>query len=120
VKLTAREKSELFGEGVVTVILLLLLNLSVYVLLDQMIESNPQLANGIFQIKMSLSFGPNHIRFWSWGWLFVCIMVILDVFVVYWRLMRRYRQMQLQHVIAELHYIANGHLNHRNSFSASW
>jgi signal transduction histidine kinase len=116
VKLTAREKSELFGEGVVTVILLLLLNLSVYVLLDQMIESNPQLANGIFQIKMSLSFGPNHIRFWSWGWLFVCIMVILDVFVVYWRLMRRYRQMQLQHVIAELHYIANGHLNHRIPF----
>ncbi|KRL41705.1 sensor histidine kinase [Liquorilactobacillus nagelii] len=115
-KLTAREKSELFGEGVVTVILLLLLNLSVYVLLDQMIESNPQLANGIFQIKMSLSFGPNHIRFWSWGWLFVCIMVILDVFVVYWRLMRRYRQMQLQHVIAELHYIANGHLNHRIPF----
>jgi signal transduction histidine kinase len=101
---------------VVTVILLLLLNLSVYVLLDQMIESNPQLANGIFQIKMSLSFGPNHIRFWSWGWLFVCIMVILDVFVVYWRLMRRYRQMQLQHVIAELHYIANGHLNHRIPF----
>jgi signal transduction histidine kinase len=116
VKLTAREKSELFGEGVVTVILLLLLNLSVYVLLDQMIESNPQLANGIFQIKMSLSFGPNHIRFWSWGWLFVCIMVILDVFVVYWRLMRRYRQMQLQHVIVELHYIANGHLNHRIPF----
>ncbi|MFT9051094.1 sensor histidine kinase [Liquorilactobacillus nagelii] len=115
-KLTAREKSELFGEGVVTVILLLLLNLSVYVLLDQMIKSNPQLANGIFQIKMSLSFGPNHIRFWSWGWLFVCIMVILDVFVVYWRLMRRYRQMQLQHVIAELHYIANGHLNHRIPF----
>lgn len=115
-KLTAREKSELFGEGVVTVILLLLLNLSVYVLLDQMIESNPQLANGIFQIKMSLSFGPNHIRFWSWGWLFVCVMIILDVFVVYWRLMRRYRQMQLQHVIAELHYIANGHLNHRIPF----
>ncbi|KRM06150.1 MAG: HAMP domain-containing sensor histidine kinase [Liquorilactobacillus ghanensis] len=115
-KLTAREKSELFGEGVVTVILLMLLNLSVYVLLDQMIESNPQLANGIFQIKMSLSFGPNHIRFWSWGWLLICVMILIDVFVVYWRLMRRYRQMQLQHVIAELHYIANGHLNHRISF----
>ncbi|KRL05421.1 sensor histidine kinase [Liquorilactobacillus oeni] len=115
-KLTAREKSELFGEGIVTVILLLLLNLSIYVLLDQMIESNPALANGIFQIKMSLAFGPNHIQFWSWGWVFLCAMLIADIFIVYWRLIRRYRQMQLQHVIYELHYIANGHLGHRIPF----
>ncbi|MFT8372801.1 MAG: HAMP domain-containing sensor histidine kinase [Liquorilactobacillus satsumensis] len=115
-KLTAREKSELFGEGVVTVILLLLLNLSIYVLLDQMIESNPALANGIFQIKMSLAFGPNHIQFWSWGWVFLCVMLVADIFIVYWRLIRRYRQMQLQHVIYELHYIADGHLGHRIPF----
>ncbi|EJE99859.1 sensor histidine kinase [Liquorilactobacillus mali] len=115
-KLTAREKSELFGEGVVTIILLLLLNLSIYVLLDQLIESNPELANGIFQIKMSLAFGPNHIQFWSWGWVFLTAMLIIDVFIVYWRLLRRYRQMQLQHVIFELHYIADGHLDHRIPF----
>lgn len=48
-KLTAREKSELFGEGIVTIILLLLLNLSIYVLLDQWVESNQELANGIFR-----------------------------------------------------------------------
>lgn len=117
-KLTAREKSELFGEGIVTVILLLLLNLSIYVLLDQMIKSNPALADGIFQIKMSLSFGPGpyHIRFWSWGGLFVSIMLVADVFIVYWRLIRRYRQIQLHHVISELHYIAEGHFNHRIPF----
>ncbi|KRM92094.1 sensor histidine kinase [Liquorilactobacillus cacaonum] len=115
-KLTAREKSELFGEGIVTIILLLLLNLSIYVLLDQWVESNQELANGIFQIKMSLAFGPNHIQFWSWGWVFLTAMLIIDVFIVYWRLIRRYRQMQLQHVISELHYIADGHLDHRISF----
>lgn len=117
-KLTAREKSELFGEGIVTVILLLLLNLSIYVLLDQMIKSNPALADGIFQIKMSLSFGPGpyHIQFWSWGGLFVSIMLVADVFIVYWRLLRRYRQMQLHHVISELHYIAEGHFDHRIPF----
>ncbi|WP_311406524.1 sensor histidine kinase [Liquorilactobacillus uvarum] len=117
-KLTAREKSELFGEGIVTVILLLLLNLSIYVLLDQMIKSNPALADGIFQIKMPLSFGPGpyHIRFWSWGGLFVSIMLVADVFIVYWRLIRRYRQIQLHHVISELHYIAEGHFNHRIPF----
>ncbi|KRL00888.1 sensor histidine kinase [Liquorilactobacillus capillatus] len=117
-RLTAREKSELFGEGIVTVILLLLLNLSIYVLLDQMIKSNPALADGIFQIKMSLSFGPGpyHVRFWSWGGLFVTIMLVADVFIVYWRLIRRYRQMQLHHIISELHYIAEGHFDHRISF----
>ncbi|MFT9412270.1 histidine kinase dimerization/phospho-acceptor domain-containing protein, partial [Liquorilactobacillus hordei] len=115
-KLTAREKSELFGEGIVTIILLLLLNLSIYVLLDQLIESNPGLANGIFQIKMSLAFGPNHIQFWSWGWVFLTAMLIIDVFIIYWRLLRRYRQMQLQHIIFELHYIADGHLDHRIPF----
>lgn len=83
-----------------------------------MIKSNPALADGIFQIKMSLSFGPGpyHIRFWSWGGLFVSIMLVADVFIVYWRLIRRYRQMQLHHVISELHYIAEGHFDHRIPF----
>ena len=31
---------------------------------------------------------------------------LLDVIVLYWRLIRRYRQMQLRHIISELHYIA--------------
>ena len=33
--LTAREKSELFGEGIVTVILLLLLNMSIFMIVNQ-------------------------------------------------------------------------------------
>ena len=33
-KLTGREKSELFGEGIVTIILLILLNMSIYVILS--------------------------------------------------------------------------------------
>ena len=31
---------------------------------------------------------------------------LLDIGVLYWRLIRRYRQMQLRHIISELHYIA--------------
>ena len=34
-KLTTREKSELFGEGIATVILLLLLNMSIFVIANQ-------------------------------------------------------------------------------------
>ena len=35
VQLTAKEKSELFAEGIITVILMLLLNLSIMVILKQ-------------------------------------------------------------------------------------
>lgn len=115
-KLTAREKSELFGEGVATIILLLLLDMSVFILLDQWVDSNPGLRNGIFQIKMSLSFGPNNIKIWSWGWIAGIIMGVIDIVVLQWRLMRRYRQMQLRHVIEELHYISSGHFDHRIPF----
>lgn len=46
-------------------------------------------------------------------------MGIGDAIVVYWRLIRRYHQMQMRHVIAELHYIAEGHLEHRISFEVN-
>lgn len=116
--LTAREKSELFGEGIVTVILLLLLNMSIFMIVNQEISNNPGLQNGIFQIKMSLFLGPTDLQVWSWGGLFI-LMIIADCGIVYWRLMRRYRQMQLRHVIAELHYIASGHFDHRIPFKLS-
>lgn len=114
--LTAREKSELFGEGIVTIIILLLLNMSIFMIINQEISTNPGLQNGIFQIKTSLLLGPTGLQVWSWGGLFTFLMLLTDVGIVYWRLMRRYRQMQLRHVIAELHYIASGHFEHRIPF----
>lgn len=116
-KLTAREKSELLGEGIVTVILLLLLNLSILVLATEIIRSNPGLESGIFQIKESITIGPNNYRVWSYQNFFIFFMAIVDVWVVYWRLMRRYKQMQLRHIIGELHYIADGHFDHRIPFT---
>lgn len=118
-KLTGREKSELFFEGIVTVILLLLLNLSVLVIITQAIQLNPGLRDGIFIIKQSIVIGPDHFQLWSWENLFIGLMAILDVWVVYWRLMRRYRQMQLYHIIDELHYIAQGNFGHRIQFKVS-
>lgn len=113
VALTGKEKSELFAEGVVTVILLLLLNLSVMVLLQQAIVSNPQLSGGVWMIKNAITIGPNQWHIWSWQNWFVVLMAVADILVVYWRLIRRYHQMQMWHVIGELHYIADGHLEHR-------
>lgn len=113
--LTTKEKSELFGEGVITVILLLLLNLSIIILLNLAVLNDPRLENGIFFLKKIITFA-NGMHLWSWQRLFVGVMLVGDAIVVYWRLIRRYRQMQLRHVIEELHYIADGHFDHRIPF----
>lgn len=113
--LTTKEKSELFGEGVITVILLLLLNLSIIILINLAVLNDPRLENGIFFLKKTITFA-NGIHLWSWQRLFISFMLVGDVIVVYWRLIRRYRQMQLRHVIEELHYIADGHFDHRIPF----
>ncbi|ANK58865.1 two-component sensor histidine kinase [Loigolactobacillus backii] len=116
-KLTGREKSALFIEGVTTVILLLLLNLSVIVLANQAIHTNRALNDGIFQIKNAVSIGPNNFHLMSWQNIFTIFMLVFDALVVYWRLIRRYHQMQLSHVISELHHIADGHFEHRIPFT---
>lgn len=113
--LTTKEKSELSGEGVITVILLLLLNLSIIILLNLAVLNDPRLENGIFFLKKTITFA-NGMHLWSWQRLFVGVMLVGDAIVVYWRLIRRYRQMQLRHVIEELHYIADGHFDHRIPF----
>lgn len=113
--LTTKEKSELFGEGVITVILLLLLNLSIIILINLAVLNDPRLENGIFFLKKTITFA-NGMHLWSWQRLFISFMLVGDALVVYWRLIRRYRQMQLRHVIEELHYIADGHFDHRIPF----
>ncbi|MDF7639709.1 HAMP domain-containing sensor histidine kinase [Lactobacillus sp. ESL0791] len=115
VKLTAAEKSELFAEAVITIVLLLLLDLSVVILIYLTVLQNKNLVNGIFFLKKTITFAGGH-HLWSWHNIFIGIMAVGDLLVLYWRLIRRYHQMQLRHVISELHYIANGHFDHTISF----
>jgi signal transduction histidine kinase len=115
VKLTTTEKSELFAEGVITIILLLLLNLSLIIVIHIAVLQDKNLVNGIYFLKSTMTFGRYHI--WSWQHLFIIAMGVVDLIVLYWRLIRRYHQMQLRHVISELHYIAAGHFDHRISFA---
>ena len=118
VKLTAAEKSELFAEGVVTVIIMLLLNMSVIILYHLAVLQDKSLVNGIYFLKKTMTIGPGY-HIWSWERIGIIFMGIADVIVLYWRLIRRYHQMQLRHIISELHYIANGHFDHRISFSVN-
>lgn len=116
VKLTGREKSELFGEALVTIVLLLLLNLSIVILLNLAVMNDPHLENNIFFLKKNITLW-NGSHLWSWQRGFIVILIIFDVIIIWWRLIRRYHQMQLRHVIDELHYIADGHLDHRIPFT---
>lgn len=115
-KLTGREKSSLFFEGLLTIILLGLINIALITIIQTMIQSNPGVQSGIFIIKQSLVIGPFHAQIWSYQRIVMVLLVLIDVGVLWWRLLRRYHLYQLDHIIGELHYIAQGHLEHRIPF----
>jgi signal transduction histidine kinase len=116
IKLTGREKSELIAEGFVTVVLLLLLDLSLIMLIELAIINNQSLEDSIYFIKSTLTIGHS-VHLWSWQGIFIGFLAIIDVLVLAWRLIRRYHQIQLRHVIRRLHYIADNHFNQRINFS---
>lgn len=115
-KLTGREKSSLIFEGVITVILLILLNMAILTIIQDVIQSNPGVNNGIFMIKQSLRIGPMQAQIWSYQRILIIFLMLIDVWVVWWRLRRRYHLYLMNHIIGELHYIAQGHLDHRIPF----
>ncbi|MCT3444688.1 sensor histidine kinase [Limosilactobacillus fermentum] len=115
-KLTGREKSSLFFEGLLTIILLGLINIALITIIQTMIQSNPGVQSGIFIIKQSLVIGPFHAQIWSYQRIVMVLLVLIDIGVLWWRLLRRYHLYQLDHIIGELHYIAQGHLEHRIPF----
>lgn len=115
-KLTGREKSSLFFEGLLTIILLGLIDIALITIIQTMIQSNPGVQSGIFIIKQSLVIGPFHAQIWSYQRIVMALLVLIDIGVLWWRLLRRYHLYQLDHIIGELHYIAQGHLEHRIPF----
>lgn len=115
-KLTAREKWLLFWEGIITIGILVLLDWSVLTIIDQVVHTNESFQIGIFEIKSGLSFGPEDLRIWSYQWLGILIIGGLDLWVLIWRLVRRYRALQMDHILSELHYIAAGNFKHHISF----
>ncbi|OTO71521.1 MULTISPECIES: sensor histidine kinase [unclassified Enterococcus] len=116
ITLTSKEVSELIAEGIVTVILLLLLNVAIMVLFTQMLSNSPDLSDAIYRSKdiFASNFGSD--IFWSGRNFVIPLFIIIDILIVFWRLIRRYRQMQLRHIINELHYIANGNYDYRIPF----
>lgn len=88
-KLTGREKSSLFFEGLLTIILLGLINIALITIIQTMIQNNPGVQSGIFIIKQSLVIGPFHAQIWSYQRIVMVLLGLIDVGALWWRLLRR-------------------------------
>ena len=117
IHLTSKEKGELFMEGCLTFVLLLMLDIAALVIFQNLIEKNG-MHYGMPPIPPEwMETNGGIIR--SWHDIVVMILCVIDLVVLFWRLHRRYKQFQLQHIIAELHYIAKGHYDHYIDFDLS-
>ncbi|MGX7204508.1 sensor histidine kinase [Enterococcus pingfangensis] len=116
ITLTSKEVSELIAEGIITIILLLLLNVAIMVLFTQMLNNSPDLTDAIYRSKDIFANNLGSDIFWSGRNFVIPLFTIIDVLIIFWRLIRRYHQMQLRHIINELHYIANGNYDYRIPF----
>ncbi len=116
-RLTPREKSSLLFEGILTVIMLGLINLAIFTIVQSFLFDHPEMQVGFFVIRQSFDLGPVHTRIVGYQQVLVLVFIVVDIWVLVWRLKRRKRQYQLDHIIRELHYIAQGHLDHRINFS---
>lgn len=119
ITLTSKEISELLAEGIVTVILLLLLNVAILVVLSSIVHSSPSLTDAIWDSKNIFASRLDSDLFWNGRNFIIPLFLVIDLAILYWRLIRRYRQMQLRHIISELHFIASGNYDHRIPFELS-
>lgn len=115
--LTRSEKWILVGEGFITAGIIILMYTSAYQIFQVLVGAFPSFFEDF------LFFGDLFIEMKDQSLLevnpFVYIfLIILAVVAIIWRLRRRYRNYELKHIIDELHYIAQGHFEHRISPSS--
>ena len=113
-KLTAREISELFLEGVITLCIVFVLYLGALVLLNQFLDAPGYFVDGSRSIRQAWNVEPSEIQLYKN--IFSISSIIFAIGFTYWRLIRRYHQMQLSHVLEELHLIAQGDYDRRIPF----
>ncbi|KAF1303981.1 sensor histidine kinase [Candidatus Enterococcus willemsii] len=116
ITLTSKEISELFAEAIITIILLIIVNIAMLFIISSIIDSTPALNDAIFASRKSFVENLNSDIFLNGKNILIPLFLMMDVAFLYWRLIRRYRQMQLRHIISELHYIAEGNYDHRIPF----
>lgn len=110
-KLTRKELGELILEAIVTMTIMYFLLMGFYLLFNQIVQSPPEFLpqiNSLWDVILFIDFIIIEYK------IFILVTaLILSVLFTWWRLFRRYKQMQLRHILDELHYIASGNFDHR-------
>ena len=114
--LTPKEISELVLEGIVTLCIVFLLYLGILVMVSQLINE-PGVISVEFAAREVFHIESEQVLFYKN--IFTITSVVFAVAFTYWRLMRRYQQMQLNHILDELHLIAEGQYDRRIPFRLS-
>lgn len=111
-QLTFKERIRLAVEAVITAGIIFLCYFAVYEIFRWVVTTFPDVfsefwffGNVIEDIRTQELWGLTPL-------VFIFLLLVAGV-AIYWRLKRRYHQYELQHIIKELHYIAQGHYTHR-------
>ncbi|MGP6147432.1 sensor histidine kinase [Jeotgalibaca sp. A122] len=110
-KLTRKELGELIFEAIVTMTIMYFLLMGFYLIFNQIVQSPPEFLpqiNSLWDVILFIDFIVIEYKF-----IILVSALLFSVFFTWWRLFRRYKQMQLRHILDELHYIASGNFDHR-------
>ncbi|KOY74037.1 HAMP domain-containing histidine kinase [Apilactobacillus kunkeei] len=111
IKLTHKERIGLVTDAILTSLFILIVNFLVFFATEVYYTTHPDWRNQLIRFGNSLIAG-NHIQLWSWSNGFVVMIAALDMFVLYIRLFMHYKRIQEQHIINDLHYIADGNFDY--------
>lgn len=119
IKLSRREIIELIAEGFITIGIMVLVSFALLVIMVQFSTEGSILQRGdafFFRGLPAPSFGDDFLSLHNFLYF---IFSLFDIFVVVWRLMRRYHLMEMRHVIAAMQEIADGHLEKRINYQVN-
>lgn len=110
-QLNPLEIRNLIIEGIITLIAMALIYFGCLFLFAKMLHpTDPTLISPIW---VALGVTQTVVK-WI-HYIFTIFMVVVTFWITNWRLSRRYRQIELRHVLSELEYIAAGNYHHRIS-----
>lgn len=111
-QLTNKERLRLAFEAVITAGIIFLCYFAVFEIVRWIVTTFPE-AFGEFWIFGNVFEDIRNQELWGLTPLIFVFLIIVAGVAIYWRLKRRYHQYELQHIIKELHYIAQGNYTHR-------
>ncbi|MBF0780424.1 cell wall metabolism sensor histidine kinase WalK [Granulicatella sp. 19428wC4_WM01] len=112
-QLDAHEFNRLVIEAFITALAMIMIYFGCVFLIGKLLNPSPTDFARTWQLKERLGITQDMV---VWGRsVFTFMMLIISLWFIRWRLVRRYRHIELRHLLKELDYIADGHYEHRIS-----